>query len=975
MNNRSQQVRPGARSTAARLLLILTALTLWSATLNAQEIMRFAIVGDYGSGDRNEENVANLIKGWNPAFIVTTGDNNYPDGESATIDNNIGKYYAQFIYPYNGAFGPGSNVNRFFPSIGNHDWDNTVGAPAQPYLDYFALPGNERYYDFVQGPVHFFMLDSDSREPDGILSTSVQANWLRARLAASTAQWKIVILHHPPFSSRTSWTKLQWPYKDWGASIVLAGHAHVYERVIRNGLPYLTNGLGGDSTGSFDTGIDGSLVRFGTDYGAMLVQVSSTSITFKFITRTGTVIDTYTMGPDAVPPNAPSTLAATAILNSQSTLTWSDNALNEDGYLIERATGGGSFVQVGTTIANVTSFAATGLTAGTQYSFRVRGTNNAGTSAYSNTVELGDSAPAAPSNLTASAASSSQINLNWTDNSSNESGFNVERCQGATCTDFVQVAQVAAGASTIPDTGLAPGTTYRYRVQAFNGVGPSAFSNIASATTQTAPAPPDPPSNLQATATSSTAIGLSWTDGSNNENGFNLERCQGATCTNFIQVSQAAAGATSIQDAGLASGVTYRYRVQAFNDAGPSVYSNIASATTQTTPVPPDAPSNLQATTASSSAIRLSWTDNSSNESGFDIERCQGATCTNFAAIAQTAAGVSTIQDTGLTAGVTYRYRVRAFNDVGPSGYSNIAAATTQSVAVPPDPPSNLQATASSSTSIGLSWTDGSSNEDGFKLERCQGAGCTNFAEITRPAANTTTFNDTGLAPQTTYVYRIRAYSGAGNSAYSDTAQATTSPVQQVTISDNFDDNVRDPAIWNLGIFSQSSRNFDPTVSVAETVGHLVITPRVNTNGSRFGGYISTNPLDFTSASAAIEVAQATIGNAATLFTVGSDNNNWYGFRKKGTSVYLERKIAGSTSSTKLRYDPQVHRFWRLRHDPATDSIVYETSLNGTAWTVRLSVARQIAIDSIRVELAAGTTSKESNPGSAHFDNFLFLSN
>jgi len=110
---------------------------------------------------------------------VTTGDNNYPLGSSSTIDSNIGKYYRSFIYPYVGTYGSGSTYNRFFPSLGNHDMDTSIGGP---YTDYFSLPGNERYYDFVKGPVHFFILDSDPREPDGVASNSIQAQWLQSRL-------------------------------------------------------------------------------------------------------------------------------------------------------------------------------------------------------------------------------------------------------------------------------------------------------------------------------------------------------------------------------------------------------------------------------------------------------------------------------------------------------------------------------------------------------------------------------------------------------------------------------------------------------------------------------------------------------------------------------------------------------------------------------------------------------------------------
>ncbi len=93
---------------------------------------------------------------------------------------------------------PAQTSIAFFPTLGNHDWYTN---DAQPYLDYFTLPGNERYYDFVWGPVHFFALDSDEHEPDGVNAGSAQAAWLQQGLAASTSPWNIVYTHYPPYSS------------------------------------------------------------------------------------------------------------------------------------------------------------------------------------------------------------------------------------------------------------------------------------------------------------------------------------------------------------------------------------------------------------------------------------------------------------------------------------------------------------------------------------------------------------------------------------------------------------------------------------------------------------------------------------------------------------------------------------------------------------------------------------------------------
>jgi subtilisin family serine protease len=93
----------------------------------------------------------------------------------------------------------------------------------------------------------------------------------------------------------------------------------------------------------------------------------------------------------------------------------------------------------------------------------------------------------------------------------------------------------------------------------------------------------------------------------------------------------------------------------------------------------------------------------------------------------------------------------------------------------PPDgAPNGLGATAVSNAQINLSWTDGSTNESGFRIERCQGAGCTNFTQIASVAANATSYQNTGLAAGTTYNYRVRAFNNDGNSDYSNTAGATT---------------------------------------------------------------------------------------------------------------------------------------------------------------------------------------------------------
>src|SRR5205807_1424401 len=214
-----------------------------------------------------------------------------------------------------------------------------------------------------------------------------------------------------------------------------------------------------------------------------------------------------------------------------------------------------------------------------------------------------------------------------------------------------------------------------------------------------------------------------------------------------------------------------------------SNYSNVASATTATATdtTPPSAPSNLVATASSSTQIGLTWTASTDNVgvTGYRIERCSGSGCNSFAQVATTT-GALTFSNSGLTASTSYSYRVRANDAAGNlSNYSNIASATTRAATdtTPPSAPSNLVATASSSTQIGLTWTASTDNVGvtGYRIERCAGSGCTSFAQI-GTTTGALTFSNSGLTASTSYSYRVRANDAAGNlSNYSNIASATTS--------------------------------------------------------------------------------------------------------------------------------------------------------------------------------------------------------
>ncbi len=246
---------------------------------------KIGVIGDYGADSLGEAKVATMISSWNPDLVITLGDNNYNLGEASTIDPHIGKYYSNFIYPYKGTYGSTATFNKFFPSLGNHDWNTTN---AQPYLDYFTLPGNERYYDFIRGDIHFFVLDSDFHDPDGTTYDSVQGKWFQAKIAKSTAAWQIVYFHHPPYSSDTSHgptVGMQWPFASLGVDVVLAGHAHTYERLLVDGIPYFVNGLGGAEMYQFKpTPQAQSAFRFTGEFGAQLITASRCKLRLDFMT-------------------------------------------------------------------------------------------------------------------------------------------------------------------------------------------------------------------------------------------------------------------------------------------------------------------------------------------------------------------------------------------------------------------------------------------------------------------------------------------------------------------------------------------------------------------------------------------------------------------------------------------------------------------------------------------------------------------
>jgi hypothetical protein len=450
-----------------------------------------------------------------------------------------------------------------------------------------------------------------------------------------------------------------------------------------------------------------------------------------------------------------------------------------------------------------TSFTATGLVPSTQYFFTVQArdqSNNA--TAASDTADAWTDAPppppAAPSGLTANGVSVSAIDLAWTDNATTETGYRVERSD-AGAGSFTVIANLGVNANSYTDSGRAASTTYDYQVAAVNDWGDSPY-DTASGTTDDPPPYTDFVSSSDtpmAGSVSGTHIATHTDNGSSQsimeresggkknsrytymEHRWNFNVGSGATVTVYAQAWKSGSNSVesfdfeysldngdnfshlfyldsennsymdSIELAGAPSGsiiIRAKDTHQATGNRNKStlhvdhLYIQVGNPPSD----PPDGdPSGLTASAASSSQIDLAWTDESTNESGFLLERSPDGSG-SWSQIADLAAGSENYSDSGLSAGTTYYYRVCAHNVNGISGFAS-ANATTDAPPPLPEAPSSLAANGVSPSQINLSWSHSGSNEDGFRVERSADAGLSWEVVDASVAANATSYSDSGL--------------------------------------------------------------------------------------------------------------------------------------------------------------------------------------------------------------------------------------
>jgi FtsP/CotA-like multicopper oxidase with cupredoxin domain len=300
----------------------------------------------------------------------------------------------------------------------------------------------------------------------------------------------------------------------------------------------------------------------------------------------------------AIPPIAPSGLAS-AISGNNLTLTWDDNSISETSFTVQRMTGTGPWVDLGTIQSPLNqpnthgsrSFTDSGYTPTADYQYRVAAKNTVGYGgAFMSLTVQSTSAPlaivnppAAPTALTATLQTGPQISLTWTDNATNETGFILERSVNGGAFQVLTnpPAHTGTGFVTFVDTPVTAGTTYAYQVRATNTSGPSGNSNTV---TLTVPAVPTAPSSFTATNGANQGnlrrVVLNWTDNSNNETGFSIQRATNAGFTTGLNTVAVGANVQTFTQTGLTRNTNYYFRIRANNG------SIISSGWVNATPLP-----------------------------------------------------------------------------------------------------------------------------------------------------------------------------------------------------------------------------------------------------------------------------------------------------------------------------------------------------------------------------------------------------
>jgi len=461
------------------------------------------------------------------------------------------------------------------------------------------------------------------------------------------------------------------------------------------------------------------------------------------------------------PPAAPTNLTATALSPTEIGLSWtnpSGSLTDNHVYVYSGSTCSGSptVFDLGSVY---TSYGAAPMTPSTSYSFEVTASNSGGEGPPSNCATATTPPAGAPTGLTATALSPSEIGLSWTNPSGLLTDNKVYIYSGSTCSGSPTVIDLGGVYTSYADTSVSPTTNYSFEVTAttYGVEGPP--SNCASATTP----PPGAPTGLVATTASAHRINLSWTNPWETLT-TNTVYEYSSGCSTLLE-TYVIAVATTYTATGLKSETTYCFTVSASMAGGAGPQSASASAMTR-----PSAPTGLTATPISTSEIDLTWTNPSGTLTDSLASVTPGSSCSSgFYDIGSV---VQFFPWGGLAPATTYSFEVEAVYDGSASAPS--ACVTTATLPVPPAAPTGLTVTSVSSSEIDLTWT----NPSGTLTD--------NYASVTPGTSCSSGFYDIGsvvqffpwggLAPATTYSFDVEAVNAGGASAPSACATTSTLP-------------------------------------------------------------------------------------------------------------------------------------------------------------------------------------------------------
>lgn len=392
-------------------------------------------------------------------------------------------------------------------------------------------------------------------------------------------------------------------------------------------------------------------------------------------------------------------------------------------------------------------------------------------------------APNAPSALGGSPANATTINLSWTNNATNQTGYHLDRATDPNFVDNLITQTLPASATTFTDTytGLAPGQTFYYRLRAFNTAGDSANSNSVAVAIPLAPAKP---SNALVANVTTSEIDLTWTDnaGTTAASYLILRSVNGGTFTQYASLpALTAPGTYTWSDLNLTPGTAYEYHIEAINSSGNNDFVG-ANAVTLTTP-----PTALTAT-ATTTAVNLSWAA-PLGAVQFNVFRgtAPGAESTTPLAVVTTG---TTYSDTTAVPGVTYYYTVAAVNGnishvpviPSQSAISNEASATIASATIAPVPMNLVASAAAINTGIAqvnLTWS-ASAGAASYRIYRSTTSNTEGGVPLATGVTGTS-FTDLTAVFGTTYFYKVTAVDAAGESGLS--VQASAIPLLQAHIN------------------------------------------------------------------------------------------------------------------------------------------------------------------------------------------------